>query len=138
MRINESHCRINLMLGLAGLLALVTGCGGGLETTSVSGTVTIKGEPIPADAEATITFATKEGDEELSTTVPITGGKYESPETPQGSVLVTFAIFELGPPQVSDRTGQEYREQISLVPADKAGGQTVDITEATGNLDFDL
>jgi len=126
------------MLSVAGLVGLATGCGGGAKTASVSGTVTINGKPIPADAEGSITFAVKDGDEEQSATVPITGGKYESPETPQGSVLVTFHIFKFGPPKVSERTGQEFREETTLVPANKAAGQTVDITEDTATLDFNL
>ncbi|TWT75655.1 hypothetical protein Pla123a_31650 [Posidoniimonas polymericola] len=114
------------------------GCGQGA-TTSLSGTVTIGGKPIPADAEATIGFIPEGKALADAVSAPINGGKYQVTEVPVGPNKVVFNIERpVGPARVSERTGQEYQEKRSIVPPGKAAGIETEIPAGGGQQDFDL
>jgi hypothetical protein len=130
--------RVSGLLGVGLLFAVTAGCGlDAGKTVSLSGNVTIGGKPIPSDAQAFITFATKSDGAERSVSVPIKEGRYESPRTPQGQVFVSFRINRTGPEKMSERTGELYRDIISLLPRNQTG-ESVLVEEDNSDLDFDL
>jgi hypothetical protein len=116
----------------------VPGCEENSEPTArLAGTVTINGKPVPADAEAALSFAPLRGGTSVS--VPITAGRYDSPKTPLGKLLVKFYISQsVGPVKKSERTGKDYRDIANLVPPEHAAGLTIDVSEDNLNLNFDL
>jgi hypothetical protein len=123
---------------VAGLAALVLGCGGPSSLpVPVSGEVTLRGQPLPSDAKAFISFVTP-GPEAKAVSALITGGKYDCPTAPRGAVTVFFEVTKpLGPPRKSDRTGELFQETQSLVPARYATGVPLTIDGPTTK-DFDL
>lgn len=129
------------MMRKFGILAVaVLLCGCGMEsssTTRLAGAVTIGGKLIPADAEAALSFVPAQGGKLVS--VPIVGGRYDSPNTPEGKISVKFYISQpVGPEKVSERTGEKYREIANLVPPDRAAGMVIEVQGDDSNRDFDL
>jgi hypothetical protein len=103
----------------------------------LAGTVTVHGEPVPSDAQAALSFAPLDGGEAVS--VPIVNGRYDSPDTPKGKVLVKFYISQpVGPEKVSERTGEKYRDIANLVPPEHAAGMVIEVQGDKSNQDFDL
>lgn len=126
---------------LAALMAvgLTAGCGGdSVETSTVSGTVTLGGKPIPPDAEAHIRFSSNEHPQVEPVSVPIEGGRYEATGVPQGEVTVTFNIIRYGPEKMSERTGEPYRDQINLLPPNVAAGVPHRVSGEAMTKDFAL
>jgi len=116
----------------------LSGCGSQTPPpVPVSGVVTLRGKPLPADAQAFISF-TPAAAGMPSASAAVTSGSYACPQTPQGQVTAFFEITKpLGPPRKSDRTGELYQETQSLVPARYASGLPVTI-EGPTTKDFDL
>ena len=120
-------------------LGLLAGCGGSNSTVHLHGKVTLGGQPIPADAKASITFAPPGGSETKAVSVPIVNGEYDSPATPVGTLRAYFNITrEVGPLKKNERTGGEYRDEVNLVPPKTSTG--VEVVVSGENLDqhFDL
>ncbi len=70
---------------------------------------------------------------------PITNGRYDSPKTPQGSVLVKFYISRrTGPVKISERTGKEYQDIANLVPPARTAGMNIEVSEENLSQDFGL
>jgi len=128
------------LLTLAPWLAICTGCGGSSGVAHVQGKVTIGGKDLPADASAFISFAraeAKPGDKPAS--APIEGGQYNCANAPTGKVKVRFEITKpTGPMKKSERTGEDYQEMITIVPAAKMGGIDATIDGDKSDLNFDL
>jgi hypothetical protein len=124
--------------GMVVVVSLLCGCGQGSKpTTHLAGTVTIDGKPVPADAQATISFAPTQGGESVS--VPIVGGRYDSPNSPEGKLSVRFYISQpVGPEKVSERTGEKYRDIANLVPPDREAGMVIEVQEDNTSQNFDL
>jgi len=122
---------------LLACLLFVTGCGDDLGPTAhLAGTVTLRGKPIPPDAQAGISFQPATGE---AVKVLIVDGKYDSPETPQGNVIVTFHIAKpMGPVKTSPRTGKEYQNVKNIVPPRHAVGIPIEVSEDDLNQNFDL
>jgi hypothetical protein len=120
------------------VMLLMSGCGeSSAPTAHLAGTVTIKGKPVPADAEAALSFQPLGGGESVS--VPIKNGRYDSPKTPEGSVSVKFYISRpVGPVKTSERTGQEYQDIANLVPPEHAAGMAIEVSGDNMNQDFQL
>jgi hypothetical protein len=120
------------------VLFLTSGCGESSGPTAhLAGTVTVHGEPVPSDAQAALSFAPLDGGEAVS--VPIVNGRYDSPDTPKGKVLVKFYISQpVGPEKVSERTGEKYRDIANLVPPEHAAGMVIEVQGDKSNQDFDL
>ena len=136
-RIFANWCRL-LMLMAFGTLS--TGCAESTPPTAhLQGAVTIHGAPIPGDATAFINFAPAAGSGSKSVSVPVTGGRYDSPETPVGNVKVSFDISRpVGPEKKSERTGQMYRDIAGMVPAQYATGMQLEIKADNPKQDFHL
>jgi hypothetical protein len=121
------------------LVVALAGCGAGTGGTAhLQGQVTLGGKPLPSDATAFISFVPdKQGAETVS--VPVTGGQYDSPQTPVGAVKVFFEINRpAGPMKTSERTGQPYQDIASLVPAKYATGLPLEVTGDDSNRNFEL
>lgn len=103
----------------------------------LAGEVTINGEPVPAEADAALSFKPLEGGESVSVT--ITDSRYDSPQTPKGKLSVKFYISRpVGPVKVSERTGKEYQDTANLVPPKHAAGMTLDVSGDNLSHDFHL
>lgn len=122
---------------LIGCLLLATGCSGDAGPTAhLAGTVTLRGKPLPPDAQAGISFQPATGE---AVKVKIVDGKYDSPETPQGKVVVTFHISKpVGPVKTSPRTGKEYQNIVNIVPPRHAVGIPLEVTGDNLEQNFDL
>jgi hypothetical protein len=119
--------------------AVVAGCGGlAGNAAHLQGTVTLNGKPIPADAKAYVVFV-PDVDKTKAVSAPVTGGRYDLPNAPMGLVMVHFEVTrEVGPEKTSERTGQVYRDVVSLVPARLVTGLPVQVVGDDTSLDFDL
>lgn len=126
------------LFGMLAVLVLASGCGkSGPPTAHLSGAVTIKGEPVPADAQAALSFEPLSGGKSVS--AQIVNGKYDAPDAPQGSVLVKFYISRpVGPKKISERTGQEYQDIANIVPPEHAAGVQIEVSGDNLNQDFRL
>jgi hypothetical protein len=129
-----------LALGL--LVCACLGCGGSAtsDTAHWAGKVTLDGEPIPAGAQAAITFQPAAGNKSKAITVPIVNGAYDSPMTPRGQVTAIVSLnLPTGKTYKSERTGQDVAEllPVTLTEEQSQGiALTVDGDEA--NHDFSL
>lgn len=127
---------VAVVMALMTLMA-VAGCGHP-RPVRLQGAVTLAGRPLPADAEAFIVFATG-ANRATSVSVPIVGGRYDSPCTPRGDATVFFEINQpVGPERTSDRTGLTYRDVVTLVPARYATGVPIRVEADDSSRDFDL
>jgi hypothetical protein len=126
------------MLLMLVVLFLISGCGKGSGPTAhLAGTVTIGGAPIPSDADAALAF--KPPGSAKAVQVPITSGRYDSPNTPVGSVSVQFYISRrVGPVKKNERGGPDYQDIENLVPPDKATGMSITVSEDNLNENFAL
>lgn len=132
--------------GIAGVLCLAaSGCGkSGSEfpVARLEGTVTINGQPLPADAEAWIQFMpTGGGGQAPPARSPIVDGRYVAENVPLGSVLVTFNITRLtGRMVVEDNApgGTPDPERENLVPESCRQGIPLEIGGNEEKRDFDL
>lgn len=122
---------------LIGCLLFTTGCSGDAGPTAhLAGTVTLRGKPLPPDAQAGISFQPATGD---AVKVKIVDGKYDSPETPQGKVVVTFHISKpVGPVKTSPRTGKEFQNIVNIVPPKYAVGIPLEVNGDNLEQNFDL
>lgn len=125
-------------LALTILALAAAGCGQrGGSVAQLSGQVTLGGKPLPEAAQAFVTFAS-DADPKRAVSVPIMAGRYDSPATPIGPCRVFFEITTSGPEQISERTGQPYRDIINLVPAKHADGISLQVLESKPDQHFDL
>ena len=126
------------LIAVSIVLFLMSGCGKRpAPTAHLAGAVTINGDPVPADADAALSFEPLAGGKSVS--APITNGRYDSPQAPQGSVSVRFYISQrVGPVRISQRTGKEYQDVANLVPPQHAAGMTIQVSGDNLNQDFNL
>ncbi len=85
-----------LLTSVGLLLSVAPGCVGE-SPTRLQGEVTLSGQPLPADAEAYIVFAA-EADRSGAVSVPIVGGRYDSPRTYRDSATLVPAKYATGIP----------------------------------------
>jgi hypothetical protein len=127
-------------IGFVALASLATsGCnaGGRPGTAHVEGTVTINGQPLPADAQANITFApsTRGG---RSAGAVITNGKYDCPDAPVGKVKVYLSVMRRTGRMITESDNRPYAEMGSIIASKYASGIDAEITGDNANQDFDL
>lgn len=127
-----------LVAGL--LLASVAGCSSGSSkpTAHLSGTITMNGQPLPANATGTIMFRPSKAGMAKTAGVPISDGKYVSPNTPVGDVTVFFSIQEPTGKMISDSGGPPYAEYRPIVPAEAAAGIALTVSGDNAEQNFDL
>jgi hypothetical protein len=121
------------------IVVFAGGCSGSAgQVGHLQGEVTLKGRQIPDDANAYIIFTTT-GNKAKSVSVPVTKGRYDSPNTPIGSLKVYFEISQsMGPSKTSQRTGQPYRDVVNLVPPNYSTGISLQVDGDNPNQNFSL
>ena len=131
--------------GMAIAALAVAGCGKSGPShpgAALSGTVTINGQPIPADAQATVRFMPSgPAGQAPPVSAKIAGGRYEAKDVPLGKVNVVFFITRLtGREVVEDNVpgGTPYPERENLVPVKLRQGTPLEVTGDNNKQDFDL
>jgi hypothetical protein len=117
------------------------GCGGGsADTVHLKGKVSLNGVPVPANAQASVTFQPTAGNKGKAVTAAIVNGEYDSPNTPRGPVLAIMSLsIPTGKMIMSERMGTEVPEiKTVTLSQDQMGGITLDITGDETTHDFDL
>ena len=119
---------------------VVLGCGqsSSKPTAHLSGTVTLNGQSLPANANGTIMFRPSGKGMAKTAGVSIVGGKYDSPDTPIGEVTVFFSIQEPTGKMISDAGGPPFPEYRSIVPEGSTNGVKLTVTDENSDQDFNL
>lgn len=120
--------------------AALAGCGSGdsRATAHLQGTVTLNGQPLPAEATGSVTFIPTSKEQAPAATAELVAGKYDCPAAPQGAIRVSFNVMQpTGPEYTTDR-GTTARQMTNIVPAEYATGIDVEITGDDAALDFDM
>jgi len=123
------------------MLIVSAGCGAGhpsRPTAHLQGTVKVDGQPIPDNAEASITFKPTASGQAKSTSAQIIKGKYDAPDVPRGNVTIYFNVQEPTGRQVREGMGNPYAEMRSLVPEKLGLGMALQVDGDKADQDFDL
>jgi hypothetical protein len=126
-----------LLVALSG----AAGCGAGgssSKTAHLQGTVTVDGQPLPADALAIISFKPTQPGQAKSTGGQILAGKYDCAEVPLGKVKVYISIQQPTGKTISDRAGRTSPEMKNLIAPKSATGFELDVTDDNAQQDFDM
>jgi hypothetical protein len=117
-----------------------SGCGDAAsKTVRLQGAVTLAGKPLPDDAQGSITFRPATSQQAPAVTVPIAGGRYDSPNTPAGKVKVYFNVqAPTGRTYKSERAGGQVAEMQDVVPEKYAQGLDLDVAGDSDEQNFDL
>ena len=122
-----------IVLALLSSLAIVGCTGAKFDRVTLTGTVTIDGEPIP---HGTIDFQPQEQGQGPSATAPISAGKYAA-EVPLGKLKVFFhATRETG--QMIDVFGKPQPETENIIPPAYQSGIEITVTAGETARDFSL
>jgi hypothetical protein len=120
--------------------ASLCGCdsgGSGKPTAHLSGAVTIDGQPVPADAQATISFRATAPGQANHTSAIITNSEYDCPDVPVGDVEVYIQILqETG--KMTSEGGRSWPEKRSLIAAKYDKAIAMNVTDDDRNHDFAL
>ena len=123
-----------------GTIACVTisGCGAGRRegTAHIQGTVTLGGQPLPANAQANITIAPAE--KGRSAGAVVSDGRYDCPDAPVGKVKVYFSVMRPTGKMITETDNRPYAEMGSIIASKYASGIDLEITGDNANQDFDL
>ena len=122
------------VLPVLALSCVLTGCGGpGYPVCTWEGTVSLKGEPVPSDATATITVSSTDAKTaSRSVSAPIVNGKYVLENVPQGEVLVQFNIVQETPAKNPEDAARGMTDVKNLMPrkfkpfTETANGDAID------------
>ncbi len=109
----------------------------GPPTAHLQGAVTINGQPIPADAEASISFNPAALGDARPASGVIADGKFDVKDAPVGKVRVLFNISQ-STGKMHSEAGHEAMEYKSLVPKSLLNGQEIEVSGDNPKLDFDL
>jgi hypothetical protein len=127
---------------LAALVATaLAGCGSGSSgkpTAHLSGTITIDGQPVPANVVGSVTFRPPGTGQASPVTAQVIDGKYDCPNVPQGDVTVFFQLVQQTGKMLGE-AGRQYPEIRNLL-ADKysVSGIDLNVTDDNSNQNFDL
>ena len=124
-----------------GELLLLCGCSAesmGPPTVHLAGAVTIDGQPLPADAEASIMFKPTQRGQAKSVSVVITGGRYDAPGVPRGEVRAYLNIQRPTGRMISEAGGSPYPEFLPMIASEYGSGILLGASEDNLQQDFDL
>jgi hypothetical protein len=130
---------VSAVAGFVALASLtITSCNAGSRpgTAHLEGTVTIDGQPLPADAQASITFRPMSGGRSAGATV--SGGKYVCHDAPLGKVKVYVAVERPTGKMLVESDNRPYPEVASIIASKYSLGIDVDVTGDNRKLDFEL
>ncbi len=125
------------------LLLLLVGCGTASNDSAahLAGTITINGEPLPADAEGYIQFMPSQGGQAAPASTDVTDSQYDAQNVPKGKVTVIFNITRLTGRMVREDnvpTASPYPERENLVPRKHRSGLQIDVKGDNDAMDFEL
>jgi hypothetical protein len=138
--VDERIAGVREVIFVAALLCVViviAGCNGGRKpgTARLEGSVTIDGQPPPAEAKGSISFRpTGKGQ---PTSAQIVDGKYKCDDVPLGEVVVFVQLVLPTGKMVSDG-GRSYPELRNLVSSKYDQGIQLNVTDDNSNQDFEL
>jgi hypothetical protein len=112
-------------------LALVLGCGGAADTVRLQGQVTLDGQPLPADAEGSISFQPLKGDQSRAAVAKIIDGQYDAPRAPSGRVKATISLVKPTGKMLDNGRGDPSPEYQSLIPADYGNVFDLELSDDT-------
>jgi hypothetical protein len=128
---------ISLVLSFA-----FVGCSGSSAgpTTRVTGTVTLKGGPIPPDAQASIAFVPIKESTGVTASGEIKDGKYDIPDAPVGPVRVEFSINRMSGKSAPIGDGREGTQVLAenLLPEGSREGLEEVVSKDKSEMNFDL
>ncbi len=133
--------RIVSWFALAITLSWCAGCGGGSSsgnTAHLQGTVTLAGQSLPADVEASILFRPTQSGQGKTVSVPVVDGRYDSPETPTGAVKAFFTIQQPTGRVFDNDRGAPIKERKSLVPEKYGAGLDLSVSDDNDAQNFEL
>ena len=132
--------RVAISLIGAAFVAAACGCGAGSSkpTAHLQGTVTIAGKPIPADAEASVTFKPAKSGQARSTSAMIINGTYDAPDVPTGPVNAYVNIQQPTGREITESVSRPYKEYRSLVPSKYGEGIPLEVKGDKADQNFDL
>jgi hypothetical protein len=125
---NKSVVPRRLVSGLI-VVAVLSGCyrNAGPATSHLQGHVTLNGQVLPVDCEASLTFQTTRAGQGRSCNVPIVNGSYDAPAVANGPVLVLVDIQVPTGKMKSEAGGTPFAEYRSLVPDTYSAGISQEI-----------
>jgi len=125
------------------LLLPLVGCGTASNDSvaHLAGTITINGEPLPADAEGYIQFMPSQGGQAAPASTDVKDSQYDAQNVPKGKVTVIFNITRLTGRMVREDnvpTASPYPERENLVPRKHRSGLQIDVQGDNDAMDFEL
>jgi hypothetical protein len=120
------------------VLALGAGCGGSSDTAHIQGTITIDGQPLPEDAEGSVSFQSTAPGPVRAAAAKIVNGRFDSPQTPRGPVKAFISLSQPTGRMLDNARGQPSPEYKSLVPPQYASGVELEITGDKSDLTLNL
>lgn len=140
-RCSTVKCTLHTMLCVCLLFAVVmeVGCGEKRSGTArVQGTVTIDGQPIPADATGNVLFRPGEGTTGRTAGASIVNGRYDCADAPVGKVKVFFSINKPTGRMITESDNRPFAEIGSIISQKYSSGIDAEITGDSSDQDFDL
>jgi hypothetical protein len=131
-------CQRRLVAAHVAAFALVVGCGGAADTVHLQGQVTFDGQPLPADAEGSISFQPTKGDQSRATVAKIIDGQYDAPNAPPGRVKATISLVKPTGKMLDNGRGEPSPEYESLIPADYSNAFDLEVSGDKTEQNFDL
>lgn len=120
---------------LFALLLAIPGCGGdSFPLSTVEGSITVDGEPVP---EGTVSFTPLEGEAGKPISADIRNGRYRSEQVPRGRNLVHLNAY-LPTGGTFEEFGIEYPEMKNMIPESYMMGIELSVNEAAMSHDFEL
>jgi hypothetical protein len=125
---------------IAALLTLVctAGCGGGSDAAHLKGTVTVNGQPLPADAIGTVTLQTTKPGQGKMASAPIKNGAYEVLDAPLGPLKVYITVQQPSGRTIDNGRGDPAQEYKNIISAKYASGIDIQVDGDNEALDFPL
>ena len=133
--------RIVSLIAMVLTLSWCAGCGGGSSsgnTAHLQGTVTIGGQSLPADIEASILFRPTQSGQGKTISVPVIDGRYDSPDTPTGAVKAFITIQQPTGRVFDNDRGAPIKESKSLVPEKYGAGLDLTVSGDNDAQNFEL
>jgi hypothetical protein len=139
MRFGKSVAQHRLFHWQLMALLVAAGCGGAsAAVSSLTGAVTLDGQPLPANAIATVSFHPVDVALGPPTSAQIVDGRYQCDKIPRGKVIAeVFIALPTGRTRATGRGQDEPEVKDVALVAEQADGIEVDVT-GNATVDFDL
>jgi hypothetical protein len=129
-------CRLFVLLVVADLIS-ATGCGNAQKNVAhLEGVVTIDGQPLPSDAQASIRFSPMSRGRSAGAAVE--NGKYSCTDAPMGKVKVYLTVTRPTGKMLTESDNRPYPEVASIIASKYVPGIDIEVTGDNAKQDFDL